>query len=90
MQVITEQTCSEHLYLLRNTEDNQDACHYILVPYDKMSIIKKYEKGEDVSMKNCYRSIEYRDERGTVRRASMFGRHPPENLSKWINERYGK
>jgi len=90
MQVITEQTCSEHLYLLHSKEDDRDVCHYILVPYDKMSIIKKYEKGENISIKNCYRIIEYRDEKGKVRRASAFGRQPPENLSTWINNHYGK
>jgi hypothetical protein len=46
----------------------------------KMSIIKKYEKGENVSIRNCYRIIEYRDERGKVRRASFYGRQSPENL----------
>jgi hypothetical protein len=90
MQVITEQTCSEHLYLLRTKEDDKDVCHYILVPYDKISVIKKYENGENISLKNCYRSIEYRDEGGKVRRAATFGQYPPENVSTWINEQYGK
>jgi len=39
-----------------------------------MSIIKKYEKGENISMKNGYRVIEYRDEKGKVRLASTLGR----------------
>lgn len=90
MQVITEQTSSEHLYLLHTKDNGRDACHYILVPYDKMSSIKKYEKGENVNIRNCYRTIEYRDEKGRVRRASIYGRQPPENLATWINQQYGK
>ncbi|CAF3664815.1 unnamed protein product [Rotaria sordida] len=90
MQVITEQTCTEHLRLLRSQENGQPVCHYILVPYDKISIIKRYEKGEKISITNCYRIIEYRDEKGKVRRASTYGQNPSEKLSNWINKQYGR
>ena len=90
MQTITEQTSNEHLYLLHTEANGRDVCHYILVPYDKMSSIKKYVKGEYVDIENCYRLIEYRDENGKVRRASFFGREPPEYLTTWINQQYGK
>jgi hypothetical protein len=67
MQAITEQTSSEHFYLLCSEEDDRDVCYYILAPKDEMYIIKKYEKGENVSIQNCYRIHKYRDEKEKIR-----------------------
>ena len=90
MEVITKQKCHEHVYLLRYKYEERDAWYYLLTPYDKLPLIKKYEKGERVDLNGCYRPIEYRDEHGEIRRASGYGKDPPNQMIDWIKHHYGK
>ncbi len=90
MEIVTKQKCNEHMYLLRNKDGEREAWHYLLVLYDKIPIIKDFERGKKVDLRNCYRYIEYRNEQGMVKRASGFGTDPPLRLVEWIQEIYGE
>jgi hypothetical protein len=90
MEVVTKQKCHERLYLLRPRRAEVESWYYILVPYDKISIIKDFERGNKVSAKNYYRFIEYRDEHGATKRLSGPGTDPPAHVVQWVYDNYGK
>jgi hypothetical protein len=90
MEAVTKQKCYEDMYLLRNKDGEREAWHYLLVSYDKISVIKDFERGRKVDLSNCCRYIEYRNEQGVVKRASGFGTDPPVHLVEWVYQNYGE
>ncbi len=90
MELVTQQKCDECMYLLHSKDGEREAWHYLLILYDKMLLIREHERGKNVDLKKCYRHIEYRNEKGTVKRASGFGRDPPVHISEWIKQNYGR
>lgn len=89
MEVVTKQKCNEQLYFLRRKNGERDAWFYLLVLYDKISVIKDFEEGKNVNVKNYYRYIEYR-EKGVVKRASDYGTKVSGKIAEFIDENYGK
>ncbi len=89
MGVITKQTYSEALYIIRGKDQGCSAWHYILVPYDKINTLKeqKSELTIDITEFGCI--VQYLNRAGDVCTASGWGEEPPEKLKKWIEEQYG-
>ena len=90
MELVTKQKYHEHVCLLRRKETEGETWNYVLVPHDKMSLIRDFGQGKKVSLNDCYRHIEYRDERGALQRATGLGKAPPDRFVEWIKENYGK
>jgi hypothetical protein len=90
MELVTKQKCHERLYLLRPRHAEVESWYYILVPYDKLSVIKDFERRNTVSAKNHYRIIEYRDKHGAVKQVSGPGTDPPAEIVQWVYDNYGK
>lgn len=90
MELITKQKCNEHVCLLRHKDTEGETWDYILVPHDKMALVKDFEQGKKVDLNAYIRYIGYRDEHGVLHRASGVGKDPPDHLVKWIGKNYGK
>jgi hypothetical protein len=90
MEVITRQTCSESIDIMRGKDGDRSAWHVILVSYEKLAALKQKNIRTMIQVEDFGRNIEYRDKAGVVCQASGYGTGPPEQLMKWINENYGK
>ncbi|CAF3918517.1 unnamed protein product [Rotaria sp. Silwood1] len=88
-QVITKQTCTETLFVIRGKDKGRPAWHYILVPYDKRASLNDQRSGSSIDATKFGRVVEYRDERGKIEPASGWGNDPPEEFQKWIEDQYG-
>lgn len=90
MEVITKQTCSESVEVVRGKAGDRSAWHVILVSYEKHAVFKRMKTESSIQVDDVGRNIKYRDSAGVVCQASGYGTAPPEQLMKWINENYGK
>jgi hypothetical protein len=90
MEVITKQTCTEGIYVIRGKDGDRPAWHVILLSYDKHLALQQRILGSLIQVEEFGRNIGYRDKAGNVCQASGYGTKPPEQFKKWIDEQYGK
>ena len=90
MEVITQQTCSESVKIIKGKVGDRPAWHVILVPYERQASFEQRTRESWIQVDEVGRNIRYRDQGGAMRQASGYGTEPPEQLMKWINENYGK
>ena len=90
MELLTKQKYYEHVYLLRRKDTADETWHFILVPYDKMALVRDFERGKKIDLNACYRHIRYCDEHDAFHCASGVGKDPPDHLVKLISKNYGK
>jgi hypothetical protein len=90
MEVVTKQTCNESVEEIRGKDGDRPAWHIILVSYEKHAVFRQKKTELWIQVEDFGRNIKYRDKAGVIFQASGYGTGPPEQLTKWINENYGK
>ena len=90
MEILTQQSYDESLYVVRGSDQNRLAWHVVLAT---MKILHESQSQPTVyvmEVDQLGRNIFYRDIHGKVRQASGFGPEPPESLMSWLNDNYGQ
>jgi hypothetical protein len=88
--IITKQSFTEGLYIIRDKDRGSPAWYYILVPADKVVDLKAHMSHATLDITNFGRVIDYRNHRNKVLQACGWGTDPPKMFQTWINEQYGK
>ncbi len=88
--MITEQSCTDSLHIIRGKDKGLPAWHYIVVPANKLADIKAQPLGGTIDVTKFGCVIEYRNKRGEVKPMSGRGIDPPKMFEIWLSEQYGQ
>ena len=88
--MITQQAYNEFVYTIHGLDGDRPAWHSILARQEKLIDLKDKSTGENLRVDEFGRNIHYRDTAGRAHQASGYGPKPPEALSQWLTENYGR
>ncbi|CAF4630629.1 unnamed protein product [Rotaria sp. Silwood1] len=83
-----EQKLGDSAYIIRGTDREKPAWHYILVPLSKLADIKAQGTGSDINVTDFGCIIAYLDNSGNIQKTSDWGFDPPEMVQALIETNY--
>ncbi|CAF4743106.1 unnamed protein product [Rotaria sp. Silwood1] len=83
-----EQKLGDSAYIIRGTDREKPAWHYILVPLSKLADIKAQGTGADINVTDFGCIIAYLDNSGNIQKTSDWGFDPPEMVQALIETNY--